>query len=124
MKTIIKAITVTAALFTLAGCATVQVPKDAAAREHFFLKEDHGIEARCGWLGVIDAYTGESPVVQVAGEYQPATNPRMVDGMYMADFNGGSLTFVYKPGDTEANGRAGIQSKSGFVPCSWSFFLK
>jgi len=124
VKTVMKATAIALALTGLTGCAAVKMPATPEATEHFFLKEDHGIQAKCGWLGDVRVYTGEKPFVSVAGEYQAGTSPRMEEGRYLLDFNGGSLTFVYKPANGGEHERAGVASKSGFVPCSYSFFLK
>ncbi|NUW55389.1 hypothetical protein HUZ95_09160 [Cronobacter turicensis] len=107
----------------LTGCANIQIPTDTAAREHFFLQEEHNIEATCGWLGPISVGTGAKPYVysRTTREFMTATNPRFKDGSWFVEFNSDSLTFAYTPSADGNNGRAGVIDSSGITPCRATF---
>ncbi|EOC1319248.1 hypothetical protein ACI09J_003937 [Cronobacter turicensis] len=61
MKTKLFMVAALPIVSALTGCANIQIPTDTAARERFFLQEEHNIEATCGWLGPISVGTGAKP---------------------------------------------------------------
>ncbi|EOI3503286.1 hypothetical protein ACULV4_000448 [Cronobacter dublinensis] len=123
MKTKLLMVAALPLVSALAGCTNIQLPTDTAARERFFLQEDHSIEARCGWLGVINVSTGANPEVysRSTREFMTGTNSRMKNGSWLVDFNSGSLTFAYTPLADGKRDRAGIISSSGVMPCNWNY---
>ncbi|HAV2159519.1 TPA: hypothetical protein JHK28_000149 [Enterobacter cloacae] len=123
MKKMTALAVLTPLTLSLAGCSTVKIPIETKARDNFFMLENHRIEARCGWLGVIDVATGKEPYVYIQStrQFQTGTNARMKDGSYLLDFNNSSLTFAFTPPKNGNGAIAGIIDSTGVIPCNWNF---